>query len=398
MPTVSLRRFLGAALASFVVLASVGACDEARPADGSVEAPACTANTDCTDSALPFCALEGECVEPPAGGLIGWGDGSAASVTFTVVFEPDKPRASTDLAFHPSRDELWVLNYQDDSVFIVSKPGASDASWVRKHDPDAMHFMHKPPALAFGDANFADDFTFGVCGDDDGNGGDHFMGPALFSSSPTIFAKSTPGGLGSHLDMLHSTSFCRGIAHETANVYWTFNAELGSLDKYDFHVDHGPGEDDHSDGEIWRYARGQVAGVDGVVSHMFFSPDDQSLYVADTGNARIVKLDTTTGTVGKSFAGDEPAKRRVVDGAVLTEIVPAGTLDQPSGLELHDGVLYVSDSAQSRFYAFTLDGTSLRTLDTGLPPGSLAGLTVGPDGRIYFVDRLTSRVLRIDSF
>ena len=55
-----------------------------------------------------------------------------------------------------------------------------------------------------------------------------------------------PVGLGSHLDMLHNTSFCSGIAHVDANRYWTFNGELGSLDLYDFHKPHPPGGEDHS--------------------------------------------------------------------------------------------------------------------------------------------------------
>lgn len=394
----TLKRSLWACSILPLGLVSIGACEQGQPADGSgAKPPACSTNAECTDGALPFCGAEGDCTAPPAGGLIGWGDGTAESVTLTVVFEPDVARSSTDLAFHPVRDELWVVNYKDDSVFIVSNPGTPDATWVRKHDPDAMHFMHRPPALAFGDANFDSDFTFGICGDGD-DGGDHFMGPALFSSSPTVFAKATPSGLGSHLDMLHSTSLCRGIAHEAANVYWVFNGELGSLDKYDFHSDHGPGNDDHADGEIWRYAKGELAGVEGAVSHVFFSPEDLGLYVADTGNKRVVRLDTTTGTVGKSFTGDEPAKRRMVDGAVVSEVVPPGTLEQPTGLELHEDVIYVSDTAQSRLYAFDRAGTLLRTLDTGLAPGSLAGLAIGRDEKLYFVDRLTSRVLRIDTF
>ena len=38
----------------------------------------------------------------------------------------------------------------------------------------------------------------------------------------------------------------------------------------------------------------------------------------------------------------------------------------------------------------------IRVLDTGFAPGSLAGFTFGPDGKVYFVDHSTSRVFRID--
>lgn len=78
------------------------------------------------------------------------------------------------------------------------------------------------------------------------------------------------------------------------------------------------------------------------------------------------------------------------------DFVPPGTLEMPSGIEVHGDLVFVSDAAQSRLYAFDMGGQIVRTLDTGLAPGSLAGLTIGPDGKVYFVDVLASRVYRID--
>ena len=313
------------------------------------------------------------------------------------VYETPTPRQPTDLAFNPAKPtELWVVNRKDDSVVIIQNPGTPEAEAIRRKDPAADHFMNKPPAIAFGAMTEEWGQTWGTCGDGD-NGGNDFMGAALFSADPAVFAKPTPEGLGSHLDMLHSTTFCRGIAHVEANVYWVFNSDKKSLDYYDFQKDHGPGKDDHSDGEIFRYALGKVLGVDGVPSHLFYSPDDLHLYVADTGNKRIAKLDTTSGTVGKSFQGAEPVvTRKHVDGAVLVDVVPPGTLEEPSGIELHNDLIYVTDRATSRFHVFDLTGKPVRHLDTGLPTGSLAGFTFGPDGKIYFVDYITSRVYRID--
>lgn len=362
----------------------------------------CEADADCAATPdTPLCDVaSGECAPLPPGHEIGWKDGSPASVAFTVVFEPEKLRDPWDLAFNPSKPtELWVLNYKDDSVYILQSPGTPEMTSVRRRDPAASHFMDAPPAIAFGVVLPQWGQTWGVCGDNDNsaNGGTNFMGPALFSAEPDIFAKPTPDGLGSHLDMLHSTNFCRGIAHVQDNVYFAFNSHKGSLDLYDFKVDHGPGMDDHSDGEILRYVEGAVAGVDGVPSHVIYNPADAHLYAADTGNKRIVKLDTKSGTVGASFFGlEDVVVRRRVDGAVLTDVVPPGLLEQPAGIELYKDKLYVTDAATSRFYAFDLQGKLLRQLDTGLPPGSLAGLVMGPDGKVYFVDRLSGRVLRID--
>jgi len=357
--------------------------------------------------AVPLAACSSEDPGPgshakhPPDYALGRGDGSPTSVSFVPVYEPDEPRQPTDLAFNPSRTtELWVVNRLDDSAIIIENPGSPDETSERRRDPAAAHFMEKPPAIAFGAVSSEWGQTFAVCGDDDNSGNMYlgFMGPALFSANLDIFAKQTENDLGSHLDMLHSTSFCRGIAHVDANIYYVFNSDKGSVDKYDFHQDHGPGNDDHSDGEIYRCVPGLVAGADGIPSQLVYDPEDLQLYIADTGNKRVAKLDTTSGTVGVSFSGDEDiAARKMIDNASIVDFVPAGTIEAPSGIELHDGLVFVTDDATSRFYAFDMSGKLVRQLDTGFPPGSLAGFAFGPDDdKIYFVDMISGRVYRID--
>jgi sugar lactone lactonase YvrE len=228
--------------------------------------------------------------------------------------------------------------------------------------------------------------------------GNLFMGPAMFTTDRTIFAKRVTG-LGSHYDMLHQTPFCRGIAHETANVYWTFNAFDSSIDKYNFNKDHGPGEDDHSDGEIYRYVPGKVKGAeDGTPSHLVLDPNDQFLYVADTGNGRIVRLDTTKGEkTGELERYNEDLKDSgLMTGVDLEVVVPPGVLEKPSGIEVKNDLLYVTDAATSTFHVFQKDGTEVRKLSTGLPAGALAGFTFGPDDKIWFTDKVGGKVLRID--
>lgn len=334
---------------------------------------------------------------------LGTGDGSAGSVTFTEIYTA--PRASSelvDLAFAGADPtQLWVIGYGDDVVHVGSGVTTdANGAWKDYHDPAALHFMHKPPALAMGAAAL-----WGVCGDNDNSQNDprrqpnYFMGPSLFTTDLSIFAtQNAQTGLGSHLDMLHNTSFCRGIAHEGENRYWTFNGELGSLDRYDFHQPHAPGEEDHSDGEIYRYALGQVKGVAGVSSHLFYDPSDDRLYVADTGHGRVARLDPKSATPG----GPLPRQNEVLvgsgmmDGATIEDVVPAGILDEPSGIEVRGGIIYVTDTATSTFHAFDKSGKELRRLETGLAPGSLSGFTFGPEGRIWFTDRKRGKVLRID--
>ncbi len=370
-----------------------GGAGQGGVADGGAGPAPCNASSECLDPLAPYCNNTGMCEAPPPGSELGVGDGSAASVVFTVVFQPDEQKTATDLAFHPSRpDELWVTTRDNDSVFIVQRPGARGSTWEKRKDMDASHFMRKPPAIAFGDNDL-----FGTCGDGD-NGGNDFMGAALFPSTLEGFALIN-GELGSHVDMLHSTTFCRGIAHERDNVYWAFNSTKRSIDRYDFVEPHDPGEDDHSDGQISRYVDGQLSGSDapGVPSHLAMDATAAQLFIADTGSQRILMLDVASGTPGANFSGLESvAARNYVDGATLTEIVPAGRLVAPSGIDLHGELVFVSDNATSRLWAFTRAGELVRSLETGLPPGSLAGIAFGPDGKLYFVDMPTSRVFRID--
>jgi hypothetical protein len=386
------------ALVALVWIPALVACGSTP----SPEAPKCASNDACSGTPdTPVCeATSGKCMAVPRGGAIGWGNGKADSVTFTTIYEAKSKKRPVDLAFHPDRGELWVVSYDDNSVAIGFEPGTESARWDVRIDPAAQHFMHKPPALAMGTGN-----TWGVCGDNDnaqnGRGGvpNYFMGPSLMSADLSILAKSTPGGLGSHLDMLHGTPFCRGIAHEEGNAYWVFNAYDKSLDRYAFQADHGPGNDDHSDGEIKRYVAGQVRGVDGLPSHVFYDAEDKALYVADTGSKRILRFDPAGASAGGTMPrANETLKggRSLMTGGRLDEIVPAGTLDEPVGMEVRGGLLYVTDTATSTIHAFDKTGAPVRSLETGLPPRSLAGLTFGPDGKVYFVDMQSARVLRVD--
>lgn len=349
--------------------------------------------------ALPFCEVAtGACIEPPPGSELGWGDGSPESVTWTEIAAQEIARQPTDLEFDPSNlDYLWVVNRLDHSVLIIHKPGQDDVTVTHKRDPAASHFMNRPPALAFGVVLPQWGQSWGTCGDNN-NGGNDFMGPTLFSADLDLFAtQNNETRLGSHLDMLHSTTYCRGIAHVADNVYFAFNSSRKSLDRYDFGQDHGPGFDDHSDGIIHRFLEGQVEGVDNVSSHLTVDKDNQILYVADTGNQRIMAVDIDSGTQGRTFGGLEPVRvRAAMDNVMNWDVVPRGLLEAPSGIELHRGLIFVTDNATSRFYAFDMSGNEVKRLDTGLPPGSLSGFDFGPDGKIYAVDTLTARVLRLD--
>ncbi len=336
---------------------------------------------------------------PPAAQALGK-DGTVASVELVEVYNAGAAAKLVDLAFNPLvPGEAWVVGY-DSNVYIGQGLDGADPKWMKKKDPAAVHFMHKPPAIAMGDNGF-----WGTCGNNDNSQAARtpnlFMGPALFSTNLEVFAVRTPDGLGSHYDMLHNSPFCRGIAFvpgNSNNEYWVFNGQDGSLDRYKFNKDHGPGNDDHSDGEIYRYAAGQVKQApDDTSSHVFYDATDSFLYVADTGNQRIVKLDTAKGTKGGELPRqNEPLKdQAVMEGTAVEEVIAPGVLEKPSGLEVKDDVIFVTDAATSTFYAFDKTGKELHRLATELPAGSLGGFVFGPDGHIWFADRVGGRVMKI---
>jgi hypothetical protein len=346
-------------------------------------------------------------------------DAPAFVTLYDAAADSRLPFYPTALAFNPFvPGDLWITLRQPltDQVcdegdttgcpWLIGRVaivhGATDdtpASVEIKQDANAWHFMRRPTALAFND-----DDTFASCGEawtDNYEDDDiPFSGPVLWSADPAIFGATPPADSptnSTHIDMLHESPYCMGIAHDHANVYWAFNGDAGSLDRYDFHMPHEPGGDDHSDGELERYVTGALARVPEVPSHLAFDPGTGLLYAADSGHGRIVALDTTAGTPGASVMTYDPIQSHyAMDRAKLRELVAPGRLAVPSGLVLYQGVLFVTDAETSDIVAYDSVGHTLATLATGLPSGSLGGITIGPDGRAYFADAVGRRVVRIE--
>ncbi len=324
------------------------------------------------------------------------------TLTYTVIGNStsglNKPR---DLDFHPvlRNYDLWIINEdtenQGGSTVTLFKAGTSAQTAVHKRDGNAWHFMSLPTGIAFSEnTNFAT--SPGVL--DANHGSAKFTGPTLWSSDMTIYAEPS-GGNGSHLDMLHQSPFAMGIAAERENVFWIFDGDAGNIVRYDFRKDHGPGNDDHSDALVWRYPEVQVKKLNNTVpSHLVIDEQKKWLYIVDGGNQRILRMDITTGdpTANLTPYAEPLAECKRYTGVMQETLVTSG-LTEPSGIDVMDNRLLVSDHSNGDIIIYDI-GVSpvmeLGRIQTGQP--GVQGIKIGPDGRIWYVNRTNNEVVRID--
>ncbi|NOQ70400.1 MAG: T9SS type A sorting domain-containing protein [Crocinitomix sp.] len=310
----------------------------------------------------------------------------------------------TDLDFHPvlSNMELWVVNRGTEATgsntVTIYDAGGDDQTTINKEDGNAWHFMSLTTGLAFSEnGNFA---TSPGVYDANHNGGDAFTGPTLWSSDMTIYAEPS-GGNGSHLDMLHQSPYCQGIAAEKDNVFWLFDGNSDDIVRYDFAEDHGPGNADHSDGIVRRYSDDEVIkdASNQIVSHLVLDKEEKWLYVVDHGNQRVIRIDITTGADEggtPDYPNPEPIEEYTEYTGYTQELVVSG-LSKPAGVDVIDNRMIVSEYETGEIIIYditSMPAIELSRLNTGL--NSVQGLKIGPDGKIWFVDQNTDGVYRLD--
>lgn len=353
----------------------------------------------------------------------------------------------TDIAFDDTTEcterGAYSNDYDDDdctslygsTVSIADPANAEPASAdngraIVVSDYNSAHFMRRPSGIAFGapettlnpgPGSMTMDgeqllsepisyiFPFANCSDHmTGNltDGAPFNGPSLWTADPSIYNGDNgteAWSNGSHLDMVHGTSYCTGIAWERDNVFWAINGAADSFDRYDFAEPHLAGHYYHEDATITRYqwaGDGPVRVAD-VPSNAVVS--NGVLYVADSGNGRVISMDLdATGTpAGTFFSYEGLESDRIADAPLATVIDEAalaaawGGAAVPSGLAvLDDETLVVGNNATGHISLLGMDGSIIRTIDTGLGAGT-GGLTVF-NGVIYFVHMTERRIYRLD--
>lgn len=315
----------------------------------------------------------------------------------TASDQLDKP---TDLDFFPilAKDELWVVNQRTESAggstLTLYNASSETPEFLQRVDGNAWHFMSLPTGIAFSN-NFNFSTSPGV--QDANHNGGTFTGPTLWSSDPEIYAQPS-GGNGSHLDMLHGSPFSMGIAHEADNAFWVFDSWNETIVRYDFREDHGPGNDDHADGIVRRYMEIEVKKDATVPSHLVLDKASGWLYVVDSGNDRVLRLDINSGNVvGNLPLPNEPLAEHSEMGNVDWEVIVQENLDRPCGIELIENRLLVGDYATGEIIVYDIDNNfqELGRIATGAP--GLTGLKIGPDGSIWFTNRVQNTLTRMDA-
>ena len=404
---------------SFALMALLTLGCEPATDSGDAAAPECTAHAQCADPDKPFCDPDEQaCAERPAAYQLGWDDGDPASVDFELVYDAPGRRVVRGFDFRPNSDQLWLTEGQAirgarpcnkatasaetcepkgaDFVVVYRATTTYDRS-ERIRDGNAVHFARNPSSLVFSENDF-----FGTCPETrTANFDDEvedFAGPTLWTADRSILGIDI-GKNGTHMDMLHFTPFCMGMEHDRENIYWTFNGQKGAIDRYDFKEDHGPGEEDHSDGEVLRYIEGVLKREEEVSSGLALDRENDYLYIADTGNERVLRLDVRSGQRGSLLLPnfDFVQVHHQMNEAEYEEVELGGEpIGKPSGLLLHDGLIYLIDYSYSEFRVFTVDGDPVRTLYTDFPPETLGTLVMGPDDRIYFNVPARGEIYRIN--
>jgi hypothetical protein len=264
--------------------------------------------------------------------------------------------------------------------------------------------MNNPTQIAF--SRYKEEFAVSLNNLNDYNGAarpNYFTGITLYTANRTYYR----GDAHSHIDMLHHSPYAMGLAagmrpSSTASdkrEFWVLNGLAGSIDRYFFNQPHELGGDDHSDGVTVRYSTGGLKRVGTIPSHLAFNTSNRTLYIADTGNGRIAKLNTKVSlnnAVQIQGYHDETPLYELV-GNTLESVTSNGTLSRPSGLLYKGSRLIVAENGTGHIKVFDTYGAQKGDIDTGLGSGALTGLAEGPDGKLYFIDARGGRVFRLDS-
>lgn len=333
-----------------------------------------------------------------------------ATVTPKIVAGPANGIVNpVDLDFdrsvlHPN--DLWVVTTENGAagMAIIHNANTERQTIRLKTDAAASHFMYRTQGIAFSDNGTFATAQSGWPGE--GRPNYMFMGPTLWSSDTAIFASAYQNNrdyLASHLDMLHQSPWCMGIANESESVYWVSDARYKDVVRYDFADPHEVGGTDHRDGVIRRFSNVSITPVDrNTPAHLAFDRERSMLYIVDPGGKRILRLDVRTGSYARDLTMPDESAENVREfseytGASVETVISEG-LSMPVGIDVKGDRLIVGDRASGVISMYDLKGalpTLMGTISTGAT--ALAGITIGPDNHIWYTDQATATVVRLET-
>lgn len=316
-----------------------------------------------------------------------------------------------DLDFYPDQskrpNELWILNQgtksTGGSTEIVFNANKSSRTYKYVKDGNSWHFMVMASAMAFGDSNWttSQDFL------DANRQGGKYTGPTLWPGDLSIYGivgnPSTQTVNGSHLSMIHQSPYGKGIAFEKDNVYWVLDGYEGNIKRYDFGDPHQPGGADHSGGGVRVYSEFSFTRHATLPGHIVIDGNRKYLYGCDPRGSRIFRIDITSGTNSgvRTKINNEYLGLGYVNytGLIKVDTLIKGLIS-PVGIDVYGNRLLVMDNGTDEIIIYDISNNykeigriKLKYLSSPDP----MGIKVGPDGKIYFVDKTNKRAYMIDN-
>ena len=150
---------------------------------------------------------------------------------------------------------------------------------------------------------------------------------------------------------------------------------------------------------MYRYDEIIVNRVSGLSSHMVLDKDNEHLYVCDTGNQKIVRVNTDAGEISYNLNpyGENLQGYYSMAGAQYQTIIDSG-LTLPTGIDIYENYLIVSDYSNGDIIFYDLDNLGinqeLKRLHTNRE-NDVMSIKVGPDGTIWYVGTNTNKLIQI---
>jgi len=339
--------------------------------------------------------------------------------------------------FHPdSGEEAWVVNSGNHSISIVASLNTEYQTTISRRDRGYYHYMINGAAISFNSVKDSDRSPdrdslnyWAICNDNDNTYLDtkepnYFMGPTLYDSKPNN--KNTVNKLGDichasepcfflHSDMLHESSSCVGIVHDSekntayGNVYFAFDSTMGQLVRFDFQQPHGPGSMDHSIASVRRYTEIKLnrgyKHANGIHAGMVVHKKRRELYISSPGDNKIIVVGADSGSYARTareeypiFSNSLPSFEYSIWECVDSQDFITG-IQTPTGLALDNSQerLFIAERDTGNILVYDVSSvTFLYKYETGL--NSIGGLTFSPkDNTLYFVDEDTNSLYTIQS-